>query len=65
MYSKTLPSEEHETKVCSLTVGDLLQMSNEHPIGLINCQDVDKVYYHLLDSVRVREYLKTKELSNG
>ena len=61
MYSQTPPSEEHETKVCSLTVGDLLQMSND---GLINCQDVDKVYYHLLDSVRVREYLKTKELNH-
>ena len=61
MYSKTLPSEKHETKVCSLTVSDLLQMSND---GLINCSDVDEVYYHLLDSVRVREYLKTKELNH-
>jgi len=60
MYSKTLPSEKHERKVCSLTVSDLLQISND---GLISCQDVDKVYYHLLDSVRVREYLKTKELN--
>jgi hypothetical protein len=61
MYSKTLPSEKHETKVCSLTVGDLLQMSND---GLINCPDIDKVYYHLLDSVKVREYLKTREEEN-
>jgi len=54
MYSEKPLTEEHETKVCRLTVGDLLQMSNEN---LISSEDVDRIYYYLLDSKKIREFL--------
>jgi len=54
MYSEELPTEEHETKVCKLTICDLLQMSNDN---LINSEDVDKIYYYLLDNEKIRKLL--------
>ncbi len=53
--SKTIASAEHTEKVNDLTISDILQMNNEN---LIPTDIVDNLYYHLLDSVKVREELK-------
>ena len=55
MISKTIASVEHTEKVHDLTISDILQMNNEN---IIPTEIVDKLYYHLLDSNKVREELK-------
>ena len=54
-YSKTIASAEHTEKVNDLTISDILQMNNEN---VIPTDIVDKLYYYLLDSNKVREELK-------
>ena len=56
--SKTIASAEHTEKVNDLTISDILQMNNEN---VIPTDIVDKLYYHLLDSVKVREELKDED----
>ncbi len=53
--SKTIASVEHTEKVHNLTISDILQMNNENTIPT---DIVDNLYYHLLDSNKVREELK-------
>ena len=55
MLSKTVVSVEHTEKVHNLTISDILQMNNEN---IIPTEIVDNLYYHLLDSNKVREELK-------
>ena len=55
MLSKTIANVEHTEKVHKLTISDILQMNNENAIPT---DIVDNLYYHLLDSVKVREELK-------
>ena len=55
MLSKTIASVEHTEKVHELTISDILQMNNEN---VIPTDIVDKLYYHLLDSNKVREELR-------
>ena len=55
MLSKTIASWEHTEKVHDLTVHDIIQMNNEN---VIPTDIVDNLYYHLLDSVKVREELR-------
>jgi len=55
MISKTIASVEHTEKVNDLTISDILQMNNEN---VIPTDIVDNLYYHLLDSNKVREELK-------
>ena len=55
MLSKTIASAEHTEKVNDLTISDILQMNNEN---VIPTDIVDNLYYHLLDSNKVREELK-------
>ena len=54
--ASSIASWEHTEKVHDLTVHDIIQMNNEN---VIPTDIVDNLYYHLLDSVKVRE-----ELSN-
>jgi len=55
MLSKTVASVEHTEKVHDLTISDILQMNNKN---IIPTEIVDNLYYHLLDSNKVREELK-------
>ena len=55
MLSETDASYEHTEKVNNLTMYDILLMNNRN---VIPDDMVDKLYYHLLDSVKVREELK-------
>ena len=55
IMSKTIASVEHTEKVHKLTISDILQMNNEN---IIPTEIVDNLYYHLLDSNKVREELK-------
>ena len=55
IMSKTIASVEHTEKVHKLTISDILQMNNEN---VIPTDIVDKLYYHLLDSNKVREELR-------
>ena len=52
---KTIASAEHTEKVNDLTISDILQMNNEN---VIPTDIVDKLYYYLLDSNKVREELR-------
>ena len=58
IMSKTIASAEHTEKVNDLTISDILQMNNEN---LIPTDIVDKLYYYLLDSNKVREELKDED----
>ena len=62
MLSKTIASWEHTEKVHDLTVHDILQMNNEN---VIPSYIVDNLYYHLLDSVKVREELKDEQTNSS
>ena len=57
IMSKTIASAEHTEKVNDLTISDILQMNNEN---VIPTDIVDKLYYYLLDSNKVREELKNE-----
>ena len=48
-------NREHTLKVEKLTIADLLQLSNE---GFIPDDLIDKLYYYLLDSTKIRKKLK-------
>ena len=48
-------NRKHTLKVEKLTIADLLQLSNE---GFIPDDLIDKLYYYLLDSKKIREKLK-------
>ena len=48
-------NRRHTVKVEKLTIADCLQLSNE---GLIPDDLIDKLYYYLLDSTKIRKKLK-------
>ena len=48
-------NRRHTIKVEKLTIADCLQLSNE---GLIPDDLIDKLYYYLLDSKKIRKKLK-------
>ena len=48
-------NRKHTLKVEKLTIADLLQLSNE---GFIPDDLIDKLYYYLLDSTKIRKKLK-------
>ena len=48
-------NREHTLKVEKLTIADLLQLSND---GFIPDDLIDKLYYYLLDSKKIRKKLK-------
>jgi hypothetical protein len=48
-------NREHTLKVEKLTIADLLQLSNE---GFIPDDLIDKLYYYLLDSTKIRKKLE-------
>ena len=45
----------HTSKVEDLTIGQLMFMAND---GLVNDNLLDDLYYHLLDSKKIRKYFK-------
>tara|TARA_R100000664_G_C2707580_1_gene105581 strand:+ start:279 stop:542 length:264 start_codon:yes stop_codon:yes gene_type:complete len=52
---ETEVNRKHTLKVEKLTIADLLQLSNE---GFIPDDLIDKLYYYLLDSKKIRKKLK-------
>lgn len=48
-------SHKHVSDVEDLTIGQLMVMAND---GLVNDDLLDNLYYHLLDSKKVRNYFK-------
>lgn len=46
-------TSKHTSKVEDLTIGQLMIMAND---GLVNNNLLDDLYYHLLDSKKVRNY---------
>ena len=46
---------KHVSSVEDLTIGQLMVMAND---GIVNDGLLDSLYYHLLDSKKVRNYLK-------
>ena len=48
-------TSKHTSKVEDLTIGQFMTMANN---GLVNNNLLDDLYYHLLDSKKVRNYFK-------
>jgi len=55
--AKKPATSEHTSKIEGLTIGQLMLMANK---GLINDNLLDDLYYHLLDSKKIRNYFKLK-----
>ena len=55
VFSPKPATPAHTTKVEDLTIGQLMFMAND---GLVNDNLLDDLYYHLLDSKKVRKHLK-------
>ena len=53
--AKKPASHKHVSSVEDLTIGQLMVMAND---GIVNDDLLDDLYYHLLDSKKVRNYLK-------
>jgi len=53
--AKKPASHKHVINVADLTIGQLMVMAND---GLVNDDLLDNLYYHLLDSKKVRNYFK-------
>tara|TARA_R100000664_G_scaffold24412_1_gene34180 strand:+ start:49 stop:228 length:180 start_codon:yes stop_codon:yes gene_type:complete len=53
--AKKPATSEHTSKIEDLTIGQLMFMAND---GLVNNNLLDDLYYHLLDSKKVRKYFK-------
>ena len=51
--AKKPATSEHTSKVEGLTIGQLMFMAND---GLVNDNLLDDLYYHLLESKKVRNY---------
>jgi len=56
--AKKPASHIHTSKVEDLSIGQLMFMAND---GLINDNLLDDLYYYLLDSKKIRKYLKNRK----
>lgn len=54
-------TSKHTSKVEDLTIGQLMTMANN---GIVNNNLLDDLYYHLLDSKKVRNYFIKQKKEN-
>ena len=57
-YAKKPATHIHKFKVEDLTIGQLMFMAND---GIVDDNLLDNLYYDLLDSKKVRNYLNKKD----
>ena len=55
--------DNHMTKVFQLTIGDLMSIENDKRYnGLISTENLDNLYYDLLDSKKFQKFLSKRKI---